>query len=112
MPRREVSWGVARRHALLHKLGDRCAKCGLRLDESPTGDLDYFHVNHVKTTVPSNETRRIKMGSHNRAALLWREYEAGVQLSILCKGCNGWDGAKKRKTHGTGNQRGGGDDKA
>jgi len=100
-----VAWGVARRHALLRTLGDHCEKCGLKFDDSPTGDLSYFHVNHKEETVPSNDARRVKMGSHNRAALLWREYQAGVPLGILCKECNGWDGNFKRRSRQTGNPR-------
>lgn len=72
--------------------------CGLLFRESPTGDLSYFHIHHPK----GRDWELAKKGSHNRVAKLWREYEAGVPLRVWCRGCNCWDGNRRRRRKGIG----------
>lgn len=106
MPRREVRSATRRRHALLLLISpEQCCQkpgCGLSFDDSPTGDLDYFHIHHPDHD-RTYHTRN--QASHNRVAAMYREHAAGIKLEVWCRSCNGWEGnqhkQKKRRKPGT-----------
>ena len=70
---------------LIATLGGRCAECGRRGE----AQLAVDHVNGR-----GYEAR--KLSYVTRVRRYYEEYRSGVQLRVLCKKCNGWDGARRQ----------------
>ena len=75
---------VALRQMLIIRLGARCGGCGV-----VDGQLDVDHVLGRGWDRPARE-----YDSYSRVRRYWREFLSGVALRVLCRTCNGRDGAR------------------
>lgn len=78
---RQRRWAVRARARLVQDLGGRCAECG------SADDLEIDHKHGRDYDVA-------ELGSAERVCRYRREARAGL-LRVLCKPCNGRDGATR-----------------
>ena len=79
---RYVRWAKKKRAALIHFLGGKCIKCGSQ------EKLEFDHPDGRDWICRSKNRWQ-------RMILYWRDARAG-KVRLLCRGCNGKDGAYRR----------------
>ena len=81
---RQARWAAAQRFAIIEQLGAECDSCG------DTADLEIDHQDG-RDWEPRTKSR------WQRIRIIKRELAAGVRLRLLCRSCNGHDGAFRRR---------------
>lgn len=77
-------WAKRRRLELIAALGGVCSVC--------KGE-DALEIDHVD----GRDYELERLGPRRRVSRYWREYRQGVALRVLCRNCNGTDGANHRE---------------
>lgn len=82
MGARQRDWALRARLALIQALGGECALCG------STWDLEIDHIHGRDYSLRA-------ISQDQRVTRYRREAAAGL-VRVLCSGCNGSDGARRR----------------